>query len=102
MVIYDAPCDAAPRPFSPNTDGKNDLCQLMFPEMGQEETNIFIYDIYGHEVRKLKIPMGINAKSIAQWDGKDNNSKPLPQGIYLYVIKTSDEVVCNGTIVIAR
>ena len=95
-------CFRAPNPFTPNCDGFNDYCQFEFDGMGESEGTISIFNLHGHEVRQIDVPEGANAKASAQWDGKDNNRNPLPQGVYLYVIENGGEIVCEGTVCIAR
>jgi len=95
-------CTRSPNPFTPNDDEINDYCQFEFDNMGNSEGTIYIYNIYGHEVRQIDIPEGAGAKEAAQWDGRDNNGNPFPQGLYVYVIESGGEVVCEGTVVIAR
>jgi hypothetical protein len=58
--------------------------------------------MHGHEVRKINIPTGANAKAAAKWDGKDNNGNAVTQGLFIYTIESGGEVVCEGTITIAR
>jgi hypothetical protein len=36
------------------------------------------------------------------WNGNDDDGNLLPQGLYLYIIKLDDEIVCNGTITLIR
>ncbi len=95
-------CKRVPNPFTPNNDGFNDYVQFEFDNMGQTEGTIYIYDIHNHEVKQINVPAGANAKTAAQWHGTDNNGNPLPQGVYMYVIESGGEIVCEGTVVIAR
>ena len=95
-------CLRTPNPFTPNSDGINDYAQFEFDGMGEIEGTIYIFDLYGHEVRSIKVPSGGGAKQAARWDGKDNDGNPLKQGLYMYVIESGGEIVCEGTTVLAR
>jgi len=106
VIVYpgipDYSCSSVPNPFTPNDDNINDYMQFTFPGLGKTDGAIYIYDIHGHEVRHIDIPAGRFEKIKSRWDGKDNSEKFLPQGLYIYVIEVSREVVCEGTAVIAR
>ncbi|MCD6418019.1 gliding motility-associated C-terminal domain-containing protein [bacterium] len=95
-------CSRAPNPFTPNGDGVNDYCQFTFDGLGSESAVLRIFDIHSHEVRRIEVPAGLSAKQHARWDGRDDNGNPLPEGIYLYTIEVFGEVVCDGSVVIAR
>ena len=36
------------------------------------------------------------------WNGKDDIANPLPEGLYIWIIISNNEVVCNGTVVLAK
>ncbi|RKZ29499.1 hypothetical protein DRQ33_08750, partial [bacterium] len=95
-------CTRVPNPFTPNSDGINDHCQFLFEGMGYKSAQIYIYDVHSVLVRQINVPTGADAKRSARWDGLDNNGKPLPQGLYIYVIEVDGEIVCKGTVTIAR
>lgn len=81
-----------PNPFNPFTTIKYDLPENSFVEL-------FIFNLLGREVKSL-IHANIEAgfRSIT-WDSKDNNGKPLPSGVYLYLITakslTSEKTFSN-------
>ncbi len=95
-------CKSSPNPFTPNNDGENDYTYFTFDGIGEKEATIYIYDNRSILVRKIYVPAGAEAKSAARWDGRDENRRSLPQGLYLYVIESDGEVVCDGTITLAR
>ena len=95
-------CERKPNPFTPNSDGENDYTYFTFDGIGEKEATIYIYDNRSILVRKIYVPAGAEAKSAARWDGRDENRRSLPQGLYLYVIESDGEVLCNGTITLAR
>ncbi len=95
-------CARMPNPYTPNDDNINDYCQFTFPGMYYSPGTIYIYDIHGVLVRKIEIDSGFSAKRKAIWNGKDSNGRNVPQGLYLYVIEVDGEVVCDGTVTVAR
>ncbi len=95
-------CIFFPNPFTPNSDGMNDYVQFDFMSLSFLPANIYIYDVHSVLVRQISVPAGADAKRSARWDGLDNNGKPLPQGLYIYVIEVDGEIVCKGTVTIAR
>ena len=95
-------CLSLPSPFTPNGDGINDFCQFTFPDMMFSPAVIRIYNIHSVLVKDIQVPLGWAAKSAARWYGKDNSGKPVPQGVYLYEIEQNGEVICTGTVTVAR
>ncbi len=90
-IIVDAHTD--PNPFTPNGDGKNDQTFFNFfvSNLTEERpVQVKIYDVTGRLVKTL-----LDTKSTAQayveqnaipWDGRDDNGRLLPPGLYLYQI----------------
>jgi len=95
-------CSRQPNPFTPNGDGVNDYCQFMFPGLGVRDATIKIYDVRNVLVRTLEVARGRKAKEDSRWDGRDNAGNPVPQGVYLYVIESEGEILCDGTVTVAR
>ncbi len=95
-------CERIPNPFTPNGDGINDYVQFVYPEMYRLEGTISIYDIRNTKVKEIKAPPGSSSPIAARWDGTDSSGKPLPQGLYIYIIKTEKVVVCEGTVILTR
>ncbi len=102
MFYPETNCERVPNPFTPNGDGINDYEQFLYPEMYRLDGVISIFDIRNMKVKEIEVMHGAGAKEMAQWDGTDFSEKLLPQGLYIYVIKTENEVVCEGTITLAR
>ena len=72
--------------------------------MFAKEATIKIFNLRGIEVFSKNIgPIDdYSEQGRRQWDGTDGNGKKLPDGIYMYIIIVDGEVVCNGTVVLAR
>ena len=102
FILPDFGCLRMPNPFTPNDDEQNDFCQFTFPGMIYKNADIYIYDIYGVLVKNISVPASSDAKLKSRWLGDDENGKRVPIGIYLYVIEVDGEVVCEGTVTVAR
>jgi len=95
-------CARMPNPYTPNNDLINDYCQFTFPGMYYSQGTIYIYDMHSVLVREIVIDSGFSAKDKAIWNGKDNNGRNVVQGLYIFVIEVGGEVVCEGTVTVAR
>ena len=97
-------CYLHPNPFTPNSDGKNDFAVFDYPNMFSESAELAIYDMRGVEVYRENIgPVtGFPDVEPREWLGVDKNGNPLPPGIYMYIVLLDGEVVCSGTVVIAK
>jgi len=102
LVITDMGCARMPNPFTPNGDGINDFAQFTYPNIYTKESKIYIFDLWGVEVKRLLVLPEEDAKIHSRWYGRDINDNPLPQGLYIYVIEVDGEVICEGTVTIAR
>ena len=61
-----------------------------------------IYDLLGREVRTLvnkKLTAGMH---LYLWDGKDDQNKQMPSGVYLYQMKAGDRVVTKRMSLLRR
>jgi len=86
-----------PRVFTPNGDGVNDEFNITFDNPYSQNVEGWIYDLSGYRIGK----MTIKTDSWIFWDGRDENGKIVPTGVYIYQIK-SDDITRNGTVVVAR
>jgi len=82
-----------PNAFSPNGDGINDLWDL--PQIAAHSYNrVEVFDRSG-----AKVFSSVGYQKA--WDGK-MNSKPLPVGVYYYIIDLGDGKPVSGTLTILR
>ena len=84
-----------PRIFTPNGDGTNDEAFLQFSVnrlMKQKEIELFVYDLSGRIVRRLRQsrpdPRGAYAVS---WTGEDDHGRRVPPGTYVVLLRVSTE-----------
>jgi hypothetical protein len=78
----------SPNPFSPDGDGIDDFVNISYSlpfEKGY--VKIDIYDVAGRLVKRLfnNEPTG-NSRNVI-WDGRDNNGRLLPIGIYIIYLE---------------
>ncbi len=64
------------------------------PDFGTEEIEFEIYDIHGRLVRSLAALAASGSTSVSvEWNGKGQQSQPVPAGVYMVVAKTSKGMV---------
>ncbi|RKZ30245.1 hypothetical protein DRQ33_08035 [bacterium] len=104
MIEPEVACLAHPNPFTPNGDAINRFAVFDYPYMLSEGATLKIYNLRNVLVYEEKLEKVENIRQFddRNWDGKDNDGKPLATGLYIWMIIRNGEVVCNGTIVIAR
>jgi len=65
---------------------------------------IIIYDITGHEVKRMKFSSGTSGgrggTNQAAWDGRSLGREVAGNGMYLYKIISGNEVIGSGKLVI--
>ncbi|MFC2075457.1 fibronectin type III domain-containing protein [candidate division KSB1 bacterium] len=72
-----------PNPFNPETN-----IQYALPADGMVE--LTVYDIMGHQVRKLVEERKEAGYHQVRWDGRDDHGGDVPSGIYFYRIQAVD------------
>ncbi|MCK4339805.1 MAG: T9SS type A sorting domain-containing protein, partial [Candidatus Cloacimonetes bacterium] len=80
-----------PNPFS------NSTTISFFNTKPSKNTKIKIYNIKGQLVKQLSI---VNCKSSIDWDGKDENGKQVPSGIYLCKLSIGKEAIVRKMVLL--
>lgn len=75
-----------PNPFNPNTEISFDLKQ-------DSKVEIAIYNIKGQKVNTLFDSMLKAGHHQLHWNSTDSNAKKVCSGVYLYQIKTSNDII---------
>ncbi|RMI00298.1 MAG: T9SS C-terminal target domain-containing protein [Calditrichaeota bacterium] len=73
-----------PNPFNPETE-----IAFLLPRAG--EIQLAIYNVQGQKVRTLaegRYPAGLHT---FKWNGRDDREQPVPSGVYLYELRSSDQ-----------
>ncbi len=91
-VIVGARAD--PNPFTPNNDGRNDVTFFSFFVSNlvvERPVSLKIFDISGRLVRTVMdtrtTAQAFVEQNAIRWDGRGDNGRVLPPGLYLYQIK---------------
>lgn len=94
VLVRVTPQLSAPNTFTPNADGINDLWLVQ----GVESYPKIVVDIYSRSGQPVYHSVGYTKP----WDGT-NNGKPLPFGVYYFVLDTNDvEQKITGYVTIIR
>ncbi len=103
LVLVDAesakepfgPVHFLPNPITPNKDGVNDEGRLYYTILklvDTREVKIGIYNLAGSLVRDLWSGwQRSGVYSSPPWDGKDNDGKLVPPGVYIYRIEVEED-----------
>jgi gliding motility-associated-like protein len=90
IVISIRECEGGlPQAITPNQDGFNDRLDIACI-IGKENVELLIYNRWGNEVYRNINYERVNY-SMDAWNGI-YNTKPLPEGVYYYVIRFIDEL----------
>lgn len=87
--------------FTPNGDGWNDYFEIRYSNPMDSIVNGKIYSVDGELTAYMKKDF-IN--ETLRWDGSDLNGNPAHSGIYIYQVEVrgGENLVLNGTIILAR
>ncbi len=104
IIELQALCKVHPNPFTPNNDDINDITVFDYPTMFSQDAELHIYTLRNVEVWSGRIGPVVSFEEYLKrdWNGFDDKSKPLPEGLYLYVIMRDGKVICNGTVTLER
>ena len=88
-----------PNPFFTFTTVTYALPASTVPDQ-QSEVNLSIYDITGRLVRTLVNKKQKSGYYKIRWDGKNEDGKNLPSGIYFYQLKTREDTITKKMILL--
>ncbi len=96
-------CYAHPQPFTPDGNQVNDYGKFEYPDMGENNGTVHIYDLDNKLVRELQNGDVLDSESgMIYWDGKDSEGNIVSNGVYLYMISVDGKDICKGTIYVAK
>jgi flagellar hook assembly protein FlgD len=85
-----------PKVMTPNDASQNNCLYIFYDAPTGSNVENAIYDLRGARVKTLesnRLPM--------VWDGRDDNGRVVPIGIYVYRLATGGQAL-TGTVVIVR
>jgi len=83
-------------PNHPNPFNSETIIRFSLPKAARVE--LTVYNVHGQFIRHLtddQYPAGIHS---LRWNGRDEEGRPCPSGIYLYQIKSGDHRVARSMI----
>jgi hypothetical protein len=84
LNAFNATVAAAPKIFSPDNDGRDDIATLQYEVMeAGYVANVIIFDVAGRVVRHFVKNGILGLKGYWNWDGLDENGNKLPVGTYI-------------------
>jgi len=90
-----------PNPFSPMSGGTTNIQYTLSKDA---TITIIIYDISGHEVKRMKYGAGTSGArggmNQVGWNGRSLGGEVVGNGIYLYKIISGNQVIGSGKLVI--
>jgi hypothetical protein len=95
--------EISPDPFSPDGDGFEDFTTIKHNPPEAETFELAIYDISGRKVKTL-IENDVSIPGEITWDGRGDDGRKLPVGIYIVYARVEGEMSMETkrTVVIAR
>jgi hypothetical protein len=91
--------EVRPRVITPNGDSRNDVVFFQFDaSVAGLPIDAVIRDVRGARVAGLEMNA---AEDALVWDGRDDDGRASPSGVYIYSIKIGQSHA-SGTVVVAR
>ncbi|MCC7262484.1 MAG: gliding motility-associated C-terminal domain-containing protein [Candidatus Latescibacteria bacterium] len=81
--------------FTPNGDGANDFFEVSYnllKLLRPAPVSFAVFDLSGRQVRQGDSATASSGQYLQIWDGRDDQSRVVPPGIYLYQIEVNAEV----------
>jgi len=92
-----------PNPFRVNS-GNSTGISLSFktPSKEAENTQIELYNLKGQKVKTIILTADSRRRNVAMWDGITDSGKKAVSGIYLSVLKSRNDVLASGRIILVK
>jgi hypothetical protein len=85
----------SPNPFSPNGDGLYDELDITYVLPFETDSSVLeVFDVRGTRVRILRLfeGDGVTNRTLGlSWDGKDENGREVPMGIYIVRVEVKEK-----------
>ncbi|MBU1077603.1 MAG: hypothetical protein KKH98_09945 [Spirochaetes bacterium] len=89
-------------PFAPNGQGNYQKTSMSFYLAKAATIRVKLFNLSGRLIRTLLEQELTPGPVSVEWDGKDDNGKNVPIGVYIYQVEGADDNVHNGTITVLR
>jgi hypothetical protein len=90
-----------PNPFSPTGGGTTNIQYVLSTDA---TITVIIYDITGHEVKRMKFGAGTQGgrggTNQISWNGQSMGNEVVGNGMYIYKIISGTEVIGSGKVVV--
>ena len=85
-----------PNPFVSSKHSATSISYFM-PTTG--EATLRVYNLLGKEVRTLVSGVRPAGKTVVSWDGRDDNNRPVPAGVYVYKLSTKAQTMTRRLLI---
>ncbi len=83
----------APNPFNPST-------KINFSLNQAGDVTLAVYDLRGHQVRRLVAGAMVAGDHTIVWDGKNDRGQPTASGVYFYRLQTPARVLTRSMLMV--
>lgn len=81
----------APRPFSPDGDGVDDVLSIRYAIGFQDAlVRALVFDVRGRQVRTIEAVRFTGGQGQLLWNGFDDDGRALPVGVYIVLLEAVD------------
>lgn len=92
---------ASSNPFTPNGDGINDVVELAFPVFAVQGAKALVLEVYGLDGQRVRHKAPVVAHAAGEqrvtWDGRDDQGRLMPPGLYLCRVGVEVDAVGEQT-----
>jgi hypothetical protein len=84
-----------PNPFNPTT-----RIEFVVPEGGAQRVTIAVFDVTGARVKTLVDGTRTPGAHVTEWDGRDNNGRPVGSGVYFCRLQAEGAVLTRKMVLL--